>query len=262
MRRLIIALVVLTLSLNACAQSTDYMALQWNYTTKEVLSGLDVADLNADGGKEIVASGSSDGFLYALSNRGAELWKSNCFTIVNTVKAADLDNVGGSEVLAGHGSLYVLDKAGDRIWGFSTQSPIFEIQTITLNGDAIKDVLLLTYDQQSCNKDSIIYAIDSAKKKDLWWYTLKLEQPTTLAAGDVNNDGLNEVIVGTAYRTRNTQSKACLIQKTHPASVQLVSASGGLIWSFITESWVLKVASADLDGDGNVEVIAGSSPTL
>jgi len=247
----------------ASAESADYMAVQWNYTAKEVLSGLDVADFNSDGLREVVASGSSDGFVYALSDKGAELWTSGCNAIVNTVKAADLDNSGGSEVLAGHSDLYVFSKSGERVWGYNTAEPVYEIAVASIGGDAAKDVVLMTADTKSFNKDSVIYAIDSSKRERLWAYSVKsTEQPLTISAGDVNGDGRDEIAVGTGYRTRDTKSQSYMVKKSSPASVQLVSADGSLLWSFTTSALVMKVLTADLDGDGSVEVIAGSSPTL
>src|ERR1051326_2621311 len=62
-----------------------------------------------------------------------------------------------------------------------------------------------------------------------------------VCSADINDDNDDEVIIG-----------------SEDSKIHVLNNKGASLWSFTTGGWVLGVGAADVDGDGAIEVLAGS----
>jgi hypothetical protein len=108
-----------------------------------------------------------------------------------------------------------------------------------------------------------VWTIDAAKGLGNWTASRLKDFPVScrgtvsLATGDVDGDGKDEIIagegVGVAKVTSQDAASRVMIFKTDGAQV-------GEFVPFANFAYSLNVAAADLNGDGIAEVIVGSGP--
>ncbi|MFC2162522.1 FG-GAP-like repeat-containing protein [Candidatus Altiarchaeota archaeon] len=267
MRIGVVLLLILLASGNAIA-SDEYMSEKWNYTTKEIISGLGVADLNGDGNMEVVVAASQMGAVYSLDLSGNEFWE-RPFSMggyVFEISPTDLDLDGASEVMVGYGSDAVaVSSEGNRIWKFSTSmNHVQAIDEEDVNGDGKLDVIIAAYKKDAC-KNAVIYAIDpSGYPPETIWKEIKknYDIPTYIDAADLDGDGKAEVIVGFLYRSKSSASASCHANMDLPSKVITYDQKGDELWEFSTPGGVSWVEAADLDGDGMKEVIVSARPYI
>ena len=239
-----------------------------------------VADVNGDGRKDIIAP-SYDHTVYAWSWGGTLLWRSYLYdTLWSSPAAVDLDKNGTTEIVLGGdiyagnplglpqgGLLWVLNgRNGARFPGYPRSLPgqtIWSSPAIAdIDGDTRPDVVVGTGTNGPFG--------DGAAARRLWGFTLAdrrdlpgwpvsmpgrvVNQP---AVGDIDNDGRPEVVAGTeggyvvALEHDGARKWAtCNYSSTSqcPGSPNLPTHGG--------------VAIADVDDDGNQEVISALSPRL
>jgi choice-of-anchor A domain-containing protein len=136
-------------------------------------------------------------------------------------------------------------------WTGSTTLPNYKQVMMTpvvvdLNGDTVPDVVFNSYQGNNWDTDGIIRAINGATGADLWANTntsYRVRGAASMAAGDIDKDGLPEV---------------CTIPESG-AGIICFENTG--VFKFRTtvpaNSWG-GVSFADLEGDGNVEIINGN----
>jgi len=252
------ALVLAVVASGVSAQ--EYMGLLWNQTVKEVLSGLDVGDVNGDGKMEVAVSGSSDGLLYLYSSQGKLLWKRDMASYVNTVAVADINGDRKAEIMVGHADMYVFDGQGNRTARYNTQNPVYDIRAGDFNGDGVKDILLASYSKGEC-KDAMLIALDGQTKKELWKYDVGKDLPFDIDLADYNGDGRDEVVVGVVNRAKGSNVKSgCEKMFSKPSAILFLGSGGNLMWQYQTPNGVVSVGSGDVNGDGKLEVVAGGYP--
>ncbi len=154
-----------------------------------------VGDLNNDGLMEIVFS-TNDGVVTAMNHKTATLWNykigeaSSSWSTSSPVMFSASDGKTYIIVASADGVVYCLDKNGNPIWDYPTNSPIassISIGDFNLNGRA--DIFAIT-------QKGVIYRFDE-KGSVIWKIDM---QGRTLAPGailDINNDGEMEFILST-----------------------------------------------------------------
>jgi outer membrane protein assembly factor BamB len=152
----------------------------------------------------------------------------------------DLDKNGSAEVVTGDGkgSVFCIDHDGKLRWRFNGSAPFNSGPVIAgLNGGASAVVL-------AASDDGVLYCLGGSDGQPIWNHrTYPGRIDTSIAAGDVDNDGHPEVFYGDA-----SGNFFCL------------NADGTERWSFKTGDWIESApAIGDVDGDGNVEIVVTSA---
>ena len=243
----------------ANAQADEYMRQVWNGTAKEVISGLDVGDVNGDGNREVAVSGSSDGLVYLFDSKGSLLWSRDVRSYINNVLVADIDGDGKDEIITGHADMYAFDYQGNEKFRWNTPSEVYAMKAADLNGDGAEDVVFATYSKSDC-KDAEIMALDAKNRRKLWEYSVGKDLPFAIEIADLKGDGKKEVIIGIVYRSKSSnKATGCekLIDK--PSQVRAIGSDGQLLWSFDTMGGVISLAVGDTLGDGGKEIAVGST---
>ncbi|MFO7947182.1 MAG: VCBS repeat-containing protein, partial [Armatimonadota bacterium] len=185
-------------------------------------------------------------------------------TQVNTVDAADIDNDGSVEVVAGlqDGTTIAIDDDGTEIFRHTADGPINDVCCADLAGET--PVLLVASD------DYTLYALDPAGET-IWEFSSEGRDITTKLAGelgtgrhvssegefitieidDIDGDGTPEILAGAkAFKHGNRHVYGTL---------WVLSADGELLWHvFNFGGTVDTIDAADIDGDGEKEITFGT----
>ncbi|MBD3260448.1 MAG: hypothetical protein GF334_02000 [Candidatus Altiarchaeales archaeon] len=250
---LIFLLVLLLNTQDTQAQDKPYLAEFWNYSAKEFISGLRVSDVTGDGVSEVLLTGSSDGSTYRLNGDGSLRWIYNGGGYVNEVSSLD------SIVLSAYPKhLYLIDDNGTRTGSYMTGDPPYVIETGDVSGDGVEDIVLGVYDALDCGSKNKVIALEADRSRLFEYRTKSTEIPFKIEIADLDKDGLNEVIVGLVFKTKNQGT--CNPVYDQPSRVLALNQSGDVIWSYETPGGVLSLEAADLESDGKPEVLVGSAP--
>ena len=200
-----------------------------------------VADLDGDGAPEFLTDLSPGGIVACYSNDGHEQWRyatDSQNSGFNNVIAADVHPSEGLEVIAGFqdGWLLCLSAQGDLLWRFY--------------GDRFRVGQPAVGDIDADGPPEIVYGTDNGRVYCLTGYgevKWRFEEMAPYGRSgpnlaDLDGDGKSEVLITRSNVNNNT----CLIALDH---------EGKLLWRTqdIMQGYVSN-ATADLDGDGTLEV--------
>ena len=202
-------------------------------------------DLDGDGQEEIlIAAGPS---VVALTSGGKRLWSLRLNGICHDVNAGELMASPGLEIIVACGDyhLYLLDGKGNILRKKS-------ILTVGRN-ERFKRVLSTPLTAAILNTDGTPRVFAANTNYDLIAYNAELEQTNIsrllvqhggidIFAGDVNGDGKQEVFC-----------------TNHYGSLSCFDHTGKYVWQYYTSIGDMQAALGDLDGDGQVEAVYGSS---
>lgn len=167
-----------------------------------LIYGLAVGDADNDGVKEIVCA-NRNGYIYVFNGpTKEEEWKEDAGG--EGVSIADIDNDGIIEIVAGSAyNIYALNGiTKEHEWVNNLGTWIDASQSIDVDNDGEIEIVVLTW-------NGFIYIFNGITKEQEW----KSEQmgdaggsvyvENSLCVGDVDNDSINEIIVGTSTKVSN-----------------------------------------------------------
>ncbi len=110
------------------------------------------------------------------------------------------------------------DISGEPIWIYDSDLYIKHVETADLNGDNVKDVIAAEYDNTYYYESSKIYAIDGTNGNTLWTYSLN-DGVRSMTIGDINNDGVMDVVAGAGKGSPTPDGRVHAIDGTDGSSI-------------------------------------------
>jgi PKD repeat protein len=223
--------------------------VMWQFTTPTDYIGrkcLQSTDLNNDGNIDVIA-GSKDGTVYAINgSTGTELWTQPGVTAVNEIELAQMDDYGPFDVVTVDGNIAVVLNGtnGNVLWQYNQNTQYAKhVEVFDLNNDSYQDIAI-GVPKMGATPGRIIM-VDGLTHTELWTvYPFLPCSDYCLSNGDLNNDGIIDLVAAGNYDDK----------KIHAFD----GTNGDLLWDYQAGNEVNVVRVADLNLDGNAEVIAGS----
>lgn len=235
------------------AASGDY---EWEYTAADIIvSPPIVADIDGDGKQEIVFGDgyylSEDRHIYALNGATRdELWKVTPGGHNIWQAMADVDGDGKQEIIGvnGDGVFALNAESGSMLWQKEYRNAVCLPAIADLDNDGELEIVFGTWYYEGFGGINRSYVIDAATGDLEWYYDLD-DWPGQSSAGDVDGDGVLEIV----FNTLN-QDVYCLDRYdgwSYPRDGNGAMRDNHYIIS--------AVAIADVDNDNNLEIIVGST---
>ncbi|MFH1722937.1 MAG: FG-GAP-like repeat-containing protein [Candidatus Altiarchaeota archaeon] len=258
---IIAILIILSSANHTQGYSKDYMSSDWNYTLPEVISDMNVGDLDGDGDLEIVVSASSSGQLQVIDRHGQLLWKYGYPGYLYSNYIYDLNRDGKKEVFAGTGDrVHILNPEGELYDKFYTSGvPAKIIREANLGADETRELVVAGYNTNVC-EDNFVFVFGEDGKLISTPYNVGLSIPFSVASGQLEEEG--NVLVGLISRTKSTGRKSCDPAYNTPGKILVLDKGLKTSWEYETAGGVTTILVADIEGDNSPEVLVGTYPTL
>ncbi|QBD80392.1 hypothetical protein EPA93_32240 [Ktedonosporobacter rubrisoli] len=189
----------------------------------------------------------------------SELWNYKAKNWVTSVCAADIDNDGDIEIIAGSrdGRVCALTRRGDVRWNrvvgykewvgvVTCLPPLAERAARIMAGTRDGKIYALAKDGKTVGPDGQLYtlkrdgrALEPQREHAAAW----LQSAQVIRQMAVTPSAPFKLIAGSEDR--------CVYALDY--------ATGEQLWSFSTHGWVRAIVCADLDGDGEAEILVGSA---
>ncbi|HHH79753.1 MAG TPA: PKD domain-containing protein, partial [Thermoplasmatales archaeon] len=209
---------------------------------------LQATDLNNDG-KDDVVVGSDDGNIYAINgNTGSELWSVAMGGDIEEIELAQMDDSGPLDVVAavgwsGNKAVVIDGSDGSILWEYTENTDYAKhVETLDVNNDNILD-LVVGIPKMGATPGRIIM-VDGDTHQALWTANTPIGYEYSLSHGDLNNDGIPDVVVA-----GDSDSKKVYAYD---------GTDGTELWWFTANGEVNTVQVYDVDDDGSLDVVAGS----
>jgi outer membrane protein assembly factor BamB len=225
---------------------------KWSFQTGALIwSSPALGDVDGDGDVEVVV-GSDDMNIYVLDGRsGREKWRFPTMARVRSSPTlADVDGDGLMEIIIGSNKIYALDAAAHRLkWAHLLQTATFSSAAVAdIDGDGRLEVVVGSY-------DNIVYALDGSSGALKWQFFAGNQVESSPAAGDIDGDGEVEVVFGVGS----------IADSGKKGIYALKGLDGSPKWFFDLgedERVISSPALADIDGDGEIEVVIGTNANI
>ncbi|MBT4815418.1 MAG: PQQ-like beta-propeller repeat protein [Lentisphaerae bacterium] len=205
------------------------------------------ADLDGDGSDEILVAAGTQ--VLALTIQGERLWSKRFNGVCHDVHAGQADGQPGLEVIVACGDhhLYLLDQHGENLRErlmLTAQRNQHEDGTKAVSTPLTAAIL---------NTDGTPRIFAANTNYDLVTYTPRLAE-THIARNVVNHGGIDLFA-----RDVNGDGKGEVFCTNHYGSLCCFSFQGKRVWSYYTSIGDMQAGLGDVDGDGLVEAVYGSS---
>jgi len=138
--------------------------------------------------------------------------------------------------------------SAEPIWTFDSDLDVKHTATADLNGDGIPDVIAGEYSNSAYGALSRVSTIDGVSGDTIWTYQLN-DGVRSMAIGDLNDDGIADVVAGAAYNAGDTPD----------GRVHAIDGSDGSpLWTYFVGSSINCLTVGDFNGDQYLDVAAGS----
>jgi len=210
--------------------------LRWRFEVEAAV--LDIAVGSVDGDTDMeVATGEWGAFgdtIYVLNGDGSLRWKHPTTGSVHVVWIGDLGDDGRGEVIAGAECIYALADGGALLWRLPMGGYVDQVAVGAGSpGGSAAIVVATGYPSAG------ISALDVAG--NLTWEHETVSSPVSVLVVDMNEDGMDEVLVGSA-----------------DGAVSLLDATGEVKWSCQLPEPVSDLSVADLDANRERELVVAS----
>ncbi len=138
--------------------------------------------------------------------------------------------------------------SGEAIWIYDSDLYVRHVEAADLNGDHVPDVIAGEYNSDYYGRPSRVLAIDGLTGDTLWSYLLD-DGVRSMTIGDLNNDGVMDVVAGASYHSSDTPDGA-----VHAID----GKDGGQLWRFDIGATNEDVAVGNLNGDEYPDVAVAS----
>lgn len=241
------------------ASSEDYLTPLWEFDVRELSYNVYVLDLNNDSLMETVADASIAGLVYGIDYSGKMLWKHSIPGIIFDTYAAKIGNKGIT-VAGSWNRVYVVEGNDEAYWSyFLEHNDVKSVYVDDLNNDGLYEFAAGVI---SGGRGNLVYVINSSRNEMARYHIPASEYPSKIYAMDMDGDGIKEIVIGTVRYSPNT-----LFNRIDPvygkeSDILVYDLNGNLQWKAETCGGAVHLSSADLDEDGNSELIVGSKPCV
>lgn len=243
----------------------DLHSEKYRVNTRLDISTLYLADVDNDGDEEILYGDGQWGQIHALDeSTGSELWNvNNPEHGVTGMFVSDLDQDGKLELAwsAGHTStgpdhLYVHDLASltQEYVSKHIDGPYRALDVGDVDNDGRQEIVVFSFKSNSGYADGVLSIFDAKTYEKKYESDVNLFGRSattgidTVKIGDVDNDGKNEIVVGTG--------------RYYDGAIYIIDGVTKLVknrYLYDNGSVIASIDLADIDNDGSTEIIAGAS---
>ncbi len=242
---------------NALDLGLGIVSRVWDYKTKDWVTSIFVDDIDGDGLFEIIVC-SRDGRIHLLSQGGDLRWKRIIGTKawVSAVVASDLPterSVPSTRIIVGtrDGKVFVLDKDGKTVskngetFSYDTDGRAFDLEPEKEaywynTGYTIRDVIVESRLPSGIligSEDRCAYGLNYETGEPLWKFQTN-GWVRTISACDIDGDGQDEILAGSADRY-----------------VYLLDQQGHLLNKHRLDYPIYTILATDVDQDGRIELL-------
>jgi len=211
---------------------------KWVFNAPWWIRQVTTADIDSDGVTEVIATANDS--LYVLSGDGTLKWSYASGSWMNQIATGDIDGDGIDEIVTGSsypsGRVYAFEGNGTLKWSaYYANCHVYAVFVGSIDCDAEEEVVAGTNCGDTPGDDMLCAFEGNGTLK--WSCNAGWTNPGSIAIGDIDGDGVGEVIA------------------RFDGSVHAFAGNGTLKW---TQSGGPLVSVGDIDGDGIDEVITGS----
>lgn len=214
--------------------------VRWKARTGGPVYAVTAADLDGDGRMEVLAGG-ADQRVHCFTADGTPRWEHELPrykspAVIRVLFTAKLTPGDQRAVIAGADNwrYYALDATGKELWHYESVHRSTAGTAVDINGDDLQEVF--------CGTEYYWWTCVNPDGSRAWSYSTRTgPKANAVAAGDIDGDGNEEVLVGGA-----------------DANVHALDDNGKLLWQYNTGDEVTGVCCVDLEGDGRTEILVGS----
>ncbi|HLI71590.1 MAG TPA: FG-GAP-like repeat-containing protein [Ktedonobacteraceae bacterium] len=237
--------------------------LKGKYAVESEVPCIYATDIDKDGQTEILFA--TDGKeLYALTTRGQKKWRFQSDNRILSLAVVDLDHDGRHEIIAASQDkhLYVLDDRGKLVWRHNFNSRVFSVYAADIDNDGQVEVLVGT--EESLHVLRIELMRDLRQKIFTSYKKLGYPEFTTLDLSWTEIALLQDLVSGWLPNEQQTTLEHAKQLARSENYLQALSELILLHQQKVQVLWRKKVGrvravfSGDLNGDGQLEVVAGT----